>query len=279
MNQISATVNADLPTGTNVSVGVDELRNKDGDTYFRISGLTDLTNSDNTINTNCVGDNSGLTNCQPQGGGADVSALLSMYSGLFQVVDDEWILVSGDFSGNMGDLELFDNGTTCLINAFNSLPQYSKDIANKYKQNQFVTYSTDNLGISKKQNNLYKLGFDEEKLAGFINSLSNNGFMNELNACAGEVATNTDITVNKIKEIFDGFPTVYVEINDKYDFTRVYFKATTSSEDLDDSMTITADLTLSYPTSFSVDEPTEYTDMSTLLNKVMTNLLTSGATI
>ena len=279
MNQITATVNTNLASGTNVSIDVDELRNKDGDTYFRISGLTDLTNSDNAITTNCAGDNSGLTNCQPQGGEMDASALLSMYSGLFQVVDDEWILVSGDFSGNMGDLELFDNGTTCLVNALNSLPQYSKDIANKYKQNQFITYSTENLGIGKRQNNLYRLGFDEEKMAAFINSLSNNGFMNELNACAGEVATNSDITVDKIKEIFNGFPTVYVEINDKFDFTRVRLEATTAIEGTNDSTTITADLSLSYPTSFSVDEPTEYTDMSTLLNKVMTNLLTSGATI
>ena len=261
MNAISATVNADLASGTNISIGVNELRNKDGETYFKISGLTDMTNKEPAEES-------------------DASVLLSMYGGLLQVVDDEWILASGDFANAMGNLGIFENDSTCLVDAFGSLPQYSKDIANKYKQNQFITYSTDKLGISKKQNNLYKLGFDEDKLTAFINSLSNNGFVNELNACANETATNTDISVSKIKEIFDGFPTVYVEINDKYDFTRVYFQATTSAgEDESASMTVTADLNLSYPSNFTIEEPQEYTDMSTLLDKVMTNLLNSGSTL
>ena len=92
-----------------------------------------------------------------------------------------------------------------------------------------------------------------------------------------------------ISSIFAGFPTVYVEVDDEYNFTRVYFKATTAgSEVVEDcecvtapcdcgevgptSMTITADLNLTYPNKLEITEPDEYIDMSNLVNKLLTNI-------
>lgn len=303
MSKVSANIDANIDSGTNLSFGIDEISNKSGDAFLKFTGLTDMAKNGNKLTTmedtdvmvtNCVGDSSDLTNCQPQ---ADISSMdiLSIYGGLFEAVDNEWVEVSGGFAEAAENFDLFDNNSTCLINAFGSLPQYSKDIANKYKANPFITYSTDKLGITKKQNNLYRLNFNTDKLTAFINSLSNNGFINELNACANNGATNEDVASGMVEQIFEDFPTVYVEINEKYDFTRVYFETTVSAPSTtttqpqciqepcepetvveETESTVTADLELSYPSELVIEEPSEYITMSDLLTNVMAKFLSNS---
>ena len=72
------------------------------------------------------------------------------------------------------------------------------------------------------------------------------------------------------------FPSVYLEIDDNYNITRVYFK--TNLGDEAGSMNVTADLAISYPNKLEVVAPDEYVDMSTLVNKLVTGVLTSGDT-
>jgi len=247
-NTISAKVNADMKSGDKVSIGVDELENKDGEVFFKIRGFDTLSNNQ----------------------------LVSAFSGLTEVIDDTWILVTGDFSENMEGLQIFDNSSACLVNAFSTLPKYGKDIAKKYEANQFITYSTDKLETSKKKNPLYRVSFDSNKLSAFVNSLSNNGFINELNACTNNTATNSATTATSIENIFKIFPSVYLEIDDNYNITRVYFK--TNLGDEAGSMNVTADLALSYPNKLEVVAPDEYVDMSILVDKLVTGVLTSGDT-
>lgn len=244
-NSVSAKINTELSSGDKVTIGVDELENKDGDVFFKVRGLDTIKNN----------------------------PLVSAFSGVIETIDDEWILTSGDFAENMEGLEIFDNSSTCLIGALGTLPKYSKDIAKKYEANQFINYSTDKLEISKKKNPLYRITIDSDKLTAFINSLSNNGFVNELNACVDNVATNENVALNMIEGVFMSFPTIYVEINDDYDFTRVYFKANTGDEA--SSMTTTADLALSYPSKLEIAEPEEYMNMTTLVNTLVYNVFSS----
>ena len=277
-NTVSAKINTELATGDKVSIGIDELENKDGEVFFKIRGLDTLLGGETTEEnklTDCVNGVEGTDNCLTVAGPVTSGEIVSAYSGLVSTIDDEWILVTGDFAENMEGIGLFDNSSTCLINALGTLPKYSKDIAQKYDASQFITYSTEKLDISKKKNPLYRLTIDSAKLTTFINSLSNNGFVNELNACAGNTATNTSVTTDMIDAIFVNLPTIYVEIDENYNFTRVYFKATTGEEA--GSMTTTADLSLSYPAKLDVIAPDEYIDMSNLVNNLLTGIL-SGET-
>lgn len=282
INSVSAKVNAEMAGGIKATISVDELRDGEGNTFFKVRGLDSLIPStepvltadaseDATVNlvTDCM--NSGEdTNCLT-GAEPDVaSSVLSAYSGLFSVINDQWILTSDDFTSNMNGLDLFDNSTTCLINAFGTLPKYSSDLATKYKANQFLTYSTDKLEISKKRDALYKIGIDTAKLTAFVNSLSNNGFINELNACAGDTATNDTVTSQMVDGILANLPTIYVEVDSNYNFTRVYFRVNTGDET--NSTTTTADLLLSYPAKLEIETPEEYVDMSTLVNNLLTNM-------
>ena len=278
-----------------ISIKVNELTNKDGNTFFKISGVSDLFNrltSASYTDTSSTDDDdddmySGdyATDCSSSDETDCITStntstnILGAYgSGLFDAVEDEWILISGDFAEAMSEATVFDNTSTCLINAFGTLPEYAKDIANKYKANPFITYSTDNLKISKRKNNLYKLGFDSAKLSAFVNSLSNNGFINELNACTGSMATNTDTDSTSLDQTFSEFPDVYVEIDENYNFTRVYFDATANVNGVS-STTTNADINIIYPTELKITDPTDYVDMSTLLYGAMTNVLLNSSTL
>ncbi|MBQ8985114.1 hypothetical protein IJ076_00945 [Candidatus Saccharibacteria bacterium] len=288
VNKVSAEITAEASDGTEFSLSVDEMRTKDNDTYFKISGLMDIFGGSNVLEVGeestslYVDEDCDSIACDDEGNcvscestAADVAAsALSSYSGIFETIDDEWILISDDFADTMGGLVVFNNSSTCLINAFGTLPEYAKDIANKYKANPFITYSTNNLEIAKKKHNLYKLGIDDGKMSAFVNSLGNNGFINELKACVDENATNVSIDADAIKSIFSNFPIVYVEINDNNDFTRVYLKTTGGSEN--GAISAKADLALSYPSEVTIAEPVEYVDMSTILSTMMTNVFSGG---
>ena len=286
MNKVTAGINASLPGDQEFAIDVDEIRNKSSETFIKINGLIDMMNSlspallnvsnvesTNTLySTNCINNGADTTNCSETVSiVSPLTTTFNMYSGLFEVIDDEWILVSDDFASKISSTGIYTNDTTCLIDAFGTLPQYGKDIANKYKANPFITYSTDKLQIAKKKDTLYRLSFDENKLTAFINSLSNNGFMNELNACAGNLATNSDTFVGMVKDIFAGFPVIYAEINDNYDFTRIYIAA-----EADDSQSTVADFSLSYPSELKITEPSDYLEMSAVLNQALPQLFTNN---
>ena len=303
VNKVSADINGEFISGKEATISVNELRDEAGDIFFKINGLktlisdrpivtidnstdcvgmegmdscvttTTTTNTTTNTATNCV-DGDPYTNCGPSEETTQTIStldILSLYSGLFEAVDNQWILVSGDFSEEMEGLNIFGNSSACIVNAMSTLPEYSKNLASTYNANQFITYSTNNLGISKKKDELYRIGFDADKLASFINALSTKGFMNELNACTGNVATNSTVTSEMVEKVLANFPAVYVEIDNNNNFTRVYFKANTTMNDA--ATTVVADLAISYPAKVEITAPESYVDMSTLLNNAMVNLL------
>ena len=295
INTISATLGMNYSDGSKVAIDIHEQRNETGDVFFKVSGLGDIVKmfGTGTLNQEVLvyGDSDGTTaevltdnciegtNClsSSQDDTSMMDGLMTVYGSLLNSIDNQWILVSDGFSDEMENLAIFDNSTTCTINAFESLPKYSKDFMNNYKANPFITYSTDNLGIAKKKNELYKLTFDSNKMSAFINSLNNNGFINELNACSKSQATNSQVTPSMLEETIKNLPAVYAEIDENNNFTRFYFKTTMDNSD-DTSSTIEADINLSYPQEVRVTDPTDYVDMSTLMNSVLTTMFQSGTT-
>ena len=289
MNKVSADIMMDYGSGQTIPLTIEEMRNKTGDTYFKFSGLNNLINmfGSTALTTDASTTSDVAVNCADSAGcsGTDctncvststtTSSLVSTFGGLLEAANNNWILISDEFGEEMKGLDLFDNTSTCLINAFSTLPNYSNDIIAKYKANPFITSSTENLGIAKKANTLYRLTFDSNKLSAFSNSLGNNGFVNELNACTSSTASNSGTSATMIEQIFDNFPAMYVEIDDNNNFTRVYFQLNTTSGAT--SNATTADISLTYPKEFKISEPTDYITMSQLLSNVMSNLLKSDS--
>ena len=278
-NYVRAEITAKLTDGTEFSFKADEIHTPEGNLYLKLSDIVKALNDykDNHI-TNCEGGEEG-TNCEEvidcidEDGEdcadynmPDLTDSVLEFIGVFEVIDDEWILIPDSSFSSITDMASVDTPTQCLVDAFGKLKEYSNDISKLYDENTFINYSTENLKIAQKSNPLYLLSFDAEKMASFINSMSNSGFMNELLACTGETATSSEVTADDLQEMIDLLPTIYVEINSSYDFTRVYLEV----DSLENSMKVTADISLSYPTTITITEPETYVELNEVLSRLLT---------
>lgn len=241
-NIADATASATLPgSAETLAFNINEIHTKGGDLYLKLGGV----------------------------------AALKDFSAVFKTIDDEWIKIQdSEFSG-VSSMVPTDTDATCLIDVAGKLGQYGKDFVALYNANPFVEYSTADINIDQKSNPLYRLYFSPAKLAGFVNSLSGSGFANELMACAGEVAVNEDATEAEMTEVVKSIPTIYVEIDDKDNFTRVYLSV--SSEDgLSGAV---ADISFEYPTSaVKIEEPEHYITLGEFLAQLLTDFFGEDVT-
>ncbi len=259
----SVTANVDATIGEmNLDFTFDERQVADGDIYIKVSGLADSVTSMLTSALSQSGIDCDEADCdtlvEQMISGSEVSQLA-----LIDAIEGEWLHAdSSDFS-RIGS-NITNNETQCLVNAIAGASNYDKNVAEIYKQNPFVTYSTENIAIAKKKDAIYKLGLDYAKMAGFVNAMQNSALANDLLACSGATATKKDVTESDIQQIFSNFPTVYAEIDNNNNFTRLYFTI--------DQIGLTADLAISYPDSVTVEEPSSYLEMSDYLTELMQSL-------
>ena len=307
-NTATAAITADFADGTELDFDADEITVEDGTSYVKLTGVADslkkgssglqttVLNSESLTTENCVDNGDGTTNCAPSDTTVQVDEVTTTcegdacnvvqqdtltqlgYAGLvarmFEGVDGEWIRISQ--SSTSDEEGIFNNTAQCLTNALSALPSQGPQIKSAYSANPFIEYSTENLGIAKVKDNLYRLSINEQKFTNFVNSLGNNSFANELLACTGGQATNDGVTLSEVTDMFNGFPTVYVEIDDQYLFTRIVFDGAFKN-----GSSVKADLKLSYPASVDIVEPTEYVDINVLLKAMLGDLydITTDTTV
>ncbi len=212
----------------------------------------------------CVTDANGVTNCVTPYTPQDPITILNQL-GVFDVIDDEWIRIPTTSFDSVTSMTGINAPAQCLIGAAGKLGEFGSDFASMYQKNQFIEYSTDNIALVKRNSQPYRLTFNKDKLADFINSMNNSGFMNEMLACVGGLATNTTVTANDLDKIISALPSIYVEINEDNDFTRLYM--TISSTDGLTSAIV--DLSFSYPSSITINEPTVYVDINQVIESIM----------
>ena len=259
-------------TGETVCLTEDNVVNE---TYIDVDVDDDI--DDDTMN--CIDDATGQTNCvtSPL---SDLEALESL--GLFDVIDDEWILIPDSTFSNTTDLVEGDGALQCLVDAAGNLGEYGQNFVSMYKANPFITYSTENIKVAKKKDTIYQLSFDTKELAEFINAMSNSGFINELNACTGALAVSTDTTVTPeaLQYVVSMLPEIYVEIDNNNNFTRLYMtNATMDNTYLAAyTATFTVDISFSYPSSITIEKPTDYIEMNDVLSQVLNDFYETDVT-
>ncbi len=265
-NFANATVAAILPNKTKSSFDASEIKTSGGDLYLKLSGIVDaLDGLGSSVVDNVECTNKEDEECLEQ------TALVNLdFSNVFEIIDDEWIRIPSSEFSNLTDVVPVDKTVPCLIDVAGNLSKYNNNFAEIYNNNPFIIYSTENLTVSQKKDPLYRIGFDDEKLAGFINSMNNFDFLNEMLACTDNLAMNQEVTANDLSRITTILPEMYVEIDENNDFTRVYFDFSDIEEDT--NSTITADLSLFYPTSIMVQDPENYIDIDEALSEILKTL-------
>ena len=263
-NSAQAAITVTFADGTDLTFNADEIHTEDGDLYLKLSGIPEaVENYRATTVEDCDAEEEDCTVVTTDTVETYFTILESL--GIIDVIDDEWILIPSSNFSNVTELTDVDPTAQCLIDAAGTLGEYGSDFAKNYENNPFITYSTEELKVTKKKDNLYRLSVDTEKFAGFINAIGNSGFMNELNACMGNTATNGNVAAGDLAEMVNSLPVIYVEINENNQFTRVYLKAAAEGS----TWTAEADISLSYPEKITITEPNNYIDISTVLSKVL----------
>lgn len=156
--------------------------------------------------------------------------------------------------------------TQCLIEAMKDTSGTKIDLGGIYQNNKFVTSSTENLKISKKNDPLYKLGVDSEKAASFVNAVVDELGSSDAAKCI-DTTSSEEVTAEQISEIVKELPVVYVEVNSDNNFTRFYTNYTTS----DESLGIKVDLTLNYNPTVEATAPSDSIKLEDLFKSMYQN--------
>lgn len=154
----------------------------------------------------------------------------------------------------------------CLIDAMKDSTSSKLDLGGLYQNNKFITSSTENLKISKKNDPLYKLGVDSEKAASFVNAVVDELGSSDAAKCI-DTTSSEEVTAEQISEIVKELPVVYVEVNSDNDFTRFYTNYTTS----DESLGIKVDLTLNYNPTVEATAPSDSVKLEDLFKSMYQN--------
>ena len=262
-----------------LSINAEEISTGDGDLFIKLDNLSEaienygkgLNSSEPTtqIIEDCDLENAEdcMVDVTTMDSGSAVD--ISQYAVLFELFENKWFRISADdLTGD--DLDMDTDTVQCLNTLYEDIKNSANSLSGVYKDYPFITSSTENITIAKRQNPIYRVIIDGENLANYLKVANDLPAMDSFRACAG--AQNAEIDTEEIKNAIAEMPELYVEVDNNRNFTRLYTEFTIDGLDAD----ITLDLNFSYPESVNVSEPTEYENFSDFMQKLSTAFSGSG---
>lgn len=273
-----------------VAIELSEVYAKGGDLYVKADGLADAIMSINeaALYTNEVIDDciveDGEEGCTVEvidkcGGETDKCgtgqvtsmSFLEDFAGIADLIDGEWIRISGDELGALTEEVDGSESLGCIATFAEDISSSMNSVAMLYQNNPFVMSASENLTVAKKANPIYQLSIDNTNLNSFIKGAQDLSATENLFDCMGYVNSGTN--VDSFTSDLSFLPTFYVEVDNNYNFTRLYFDY--KNEDAD----VTVDLDFAYPDNLNIVEPVEYQDLETLMQNYALDDLTTETDI
>lgn len=308
INFTNANVTVSMRDLGDITLQFSEIYAESGNFYFKIDGakkaLEDITTMMNNTSlndtdmTNCVDDESGLTNCGDEALTVDcldeedcispttsITGELAPYMSIAESLDGVWLKVSSELISQLTNTLDDENSVKCLTDFVNDARNNRNSIAEIYNRNPFVISTTEGVTVASKNSTVYKVTFDQEKMKGFSDSIQNSDWVKKASSCLGGNSTDDTDVAEKISEM----PTFYAEIDKDNNFSRIYFSDEIAADETcycpeDEDVvcapcpeekeaigTMTLDLNFTYPSTINVAEPIEYQDLTTLLQQLFTS--------
>ena len=275
INASKATVSLETEDGDELSFKFNEVYSSNGDLYFKIDGLTNavedlmttISSSTNTL-TDCNTNELGETNCETTtqtvteyDGATDLTnGILNIIS----TIDGEWLRISPEELGTMTGGTLSNSTMSCIVDLTKNINTNSNSVAELYAKNPFVSSTTEGVTIMSKGNPVYRVAVDGEGFTNYVNSLQSSEILDDLYTCLG-VEDNAGVNANDLIKMISQLPETYVEIDEDYNFTRLYLES--QKEPM-----FKIDLSFTYPNNINVAEPTEYTDYSSIIQEIFSGI-------
>ncbi len=303
MNTTSANVTLDFKDLGSVSFNAEEIYPSNGDLYLKIDGFTtamtdfndmveEYYNTVYTTNSATIDEITGGTTGEATeelkedsvkaleksesidgrndfSTMTDVDYLFDDLGGIFENLDGKWIKISldnlnGFTSGSMS------GSTDCSANLISDLKNSGNTIAQMYNKNSFISSTTENVTLTSKNSKVYQVVLDNEKLNNFASELNTANFANSYKDC-----TQSDENVFEATDI-SSLPNFYVELDDSYNFTRLY---TSTTLDENGEFSLTADVNLTYPENINVSEPEDAVDFMEVMQMFLGGFLPNSEDI
>ena len=311
VNETSAVLEIGLRgSEDNVAIELDEVYASGGDLYMKISGLSnlatsgevstvsggvelaegvELTESTETLTeTEVLTDGEMLTEevlteeglCEDSSTDCvetttvETASLLPILSAL-NVLDGEWIRIPLSEAETLLPADTSDesNNVGCLVNLVSGIRSNSNTVANIYNKYPFVANSNQKATVASNGNPIYLVAVDAGNFADFAREMQSSTALASWTSCVGD--KDAEATVEAIVEEVQNLPELYAEVDENYNFTRLLFEVDMSGGN-EMLGTATVDLNFSYPTNINVSEPTEYKDISDVLQGMFSETFVTG---
>lgn len=250
------------------SAVIEEVYANSGDLYLKIEGIDDLLKDENFLNL-ILGITPTYDDTTP------TNTIVSQLEPIFSIIssyDSTWLRVSTselqEATGSIGQTDV-SSSLSCLSNLAQGTNKNRNSALEVYSKYPFVISDSKNVLIASKQNPVYKINLDAKNLAAFFNTMEGTELGKSISACLNQRNTMT-ITESDAQNLINNMPDIYVEVNGNNDFTRLYLESSYS----DGMIKATIDLGLDYPTSVNIVEPTNTTDLQTVIQALISG--TSG---
>lgn len=309
-NKSAANITVSIRNVGDFTFEFDELYTFGGDLYFKISGAADSLESSGLLyvlnlanrlpdGPDCGADEqcqteelnitecSGEADCQVLDATAMESEVLSpggqsildedtlqFFTSLVDIIetiDGEWVRVSFDDLDGLSGSALEKSEVSCITNMLETINTNINSAGDLYNNYPFVISTDENVGIDSKQYKVRKVGIDDEKFVGYINSIQNSAMSETLYSCLGW-KNNVRIDENDVAGIKLDFPEIYAEVDGEDNFTRLYVKSDLENSDI----AVTMDLNFNYPNNINMPEPQEYRDFSEIIQKFSSDVYSTN---
>lgn len=276
VNSSSANVTLTIRELGEISFAVSEIYPSNGDLYLKIDDFKTpfdaYTNTLNTINkvTESTINNSEVSNIADNIVADQQSMMLSAVSeelnNMMKGISGQWLMIPlfdvNELAASISQSE----DVSCETSLVNDLKNNANQIAQLYRGNNFISSTTENVSIASKNTPVRKFVFDDEKLNNFADQFSASGAILNYKKCANIESDDARVLT------LQNMPTIYAEVDDSYNFTRLYTEI--FLEDADMNMVI--DMNLSYPANINVAEPDEYINLMENIEGLLPNSADKG---
>ncbi|MBO4812546.1 hypothetical protein J5491_00095 [Candidatus Saccharibacteria bacterium] len=187
-------------------------------------------------------------------------------------VDDQWFEISIKDILESDLVSQYIDETTkesilksydCAVDMLNKKSDYSNEFSNLYMDNKFIK-------VTPADDSYYKVAFDEEKMANYLNALPDTKVVSDFANCSNVNLGSNDkaVSAEKLGNITKNLPGIYA----KFDGFLSHNLTALKVEQKTDYYEMMSNLDIAYPTNLTVSRPADSRPIMDLVQEVMTEI-------